>query len=165
MRFPERSLKPIYFRLHSTSLHKQTSSFLLGAWNQTSCPFHTKVTACVAGPPWMPFSTIAIRSHVAHAIAGLPESYHQPICIEKKRLKGRIWCLWQHETIVHNRKTSMDCKGSRGKEATKIKIQYALSSTKDNLDTVANQSCTIFNIQEAKCDISSSTIFFSCTRK
>lgn len=37
----------------------------------TSCPFQTNVTACVAGPSCRPFSTIAMRSHVAQAIADL----------------------------------------------------------------------------------------------
>lgn len=45
--------------------------------SNTSCPFHTKVTAWVAGPSCLPFSTMAIRSHVAQAIAGLHSEFHQ----------------------------------------------------------------------------------------
>ena len=55
----------------------------------TSCPFHMNVTAWVPGPSCSPFSTIAIRSHVAQAIAGLHKYLLQMLCQaeEKDNLK------------------------------------------------------------------------------
>lgn len=48
----------------------------------TLCPFHTNVTACVAGPSCAPFSTIAMRAHVAQAMADL-----RPICFGLSKLR------------------------------------------------------------------------------
>ena len=59
-------------------------------WFLTSWPFHTNVTACVGGPSCLPFSTIAIRSHVAHAIAGLQLHLYEMLFLseEVKNAKG-----------------------------------------------------------------------------